>query len=215
MDAVSFVRRNLSQIMALALEHLWLVGVAMLLAILIGVPLGILLLRRPGPAGALSKLVLGGASIMQTVPSLALFGFLLPLPWLGARADRLAIVALTLYALLPILRNTYTGIRGIDPAVREAAVGMGMTDLQLLMQVEMPLAMPVILAGIRVAAVTSVGVATIAAAVGAGGLGEFIFRGLASVSNPLILAGAVPAAVLALLVDWLLGAAERRLRVQR
>ena len=215
MDAVSFVRRNLSQIMALALEHLWLVGVAMLLAILIGVPLGVLLLRRPGPAGALSKLVLGGASIMQTVPSLALFGFLLPLPWLGARADRLAIVALTLYALLPILRNTYTGIRGIDPAVREAAVGMGMTDLQLLMQVEMPLAMPVILAGIRVAAVTSVGVATIAAAVGAGGLGEFIFRGLASVSNPLILAGAVPAAVLALLVDWLLGAAERRLRVQR
>ena len=215
MDAVSFVRSNMSQIMTLAAEHLWLVGVSMLFAILIGVPLGVVLVRRPGPSGALSKLVLGGANIMQTVPSLALFGFLLPLPWLGARADRLAIVALTLYALLPILRNTYTGIRGVDPAVREAAVGMGMTDLQLLLEVELPLAMAVILAGIRVAAVTSVGVATIAAAVGAGGLGEFIFRGLASVSNPLILAGAVPAALLALLVDALLGVAERRLRVQR
>jgi osmoprotectant transport system permease protein len=215
MSLGEFFRRNGAQMLVLTGEHLALVGISMVLAVGIGVPLGILLVRRPGPGGALQKTVLGFTSIMQTVPSLALFGFLLPFPWLGERGERSAVVALTLYALLPVVRNTYVGIRGVDPAVREAALGMGMTDRQLLRQVELPLAMAVILAGIRVAAVTSIGVATIAAAIGAGGLGEFIFRGVASVSNELILAGAVPAALLAILADALLGAAERRFRVSR
>jgi osmoprotectant transport system permease protein len=159
--------------------------------------------------------VLGIANVVQTIPSLALFGFLLPLPWLGERADRLAIAALTLYALLPVVRNTFTGISGVDPALREAARAMGMTDRQLLLHVELPLAISVILAGIRVAAVISVGVATIAAAVGAGGLGEFIFRGVASVSNAVILAGAIPSALMALAIDLTLGFAEARLSVPR
>jgi osmoprotectant transport system permease protein len=201
--------------LALTSEHLGLVGASMLLAVGIGVPLGVLLVRRPGPGGAVQKLVLGFASVMQTVPSLALFGFLLPVPWLGARGDRSAVVALTLYALLPVVRNTFIGIRDVDPAVREAAIGMGMTGNQLLRQVELPLAMGVILAGIRVAAVTSIGVATIGAAIGAGGLGEFIFRGVASVSNELIMAGAIPAALLAIGADTFLGAVERRLRAVR
>ncbi len=203
-----FLLNNRVEIVTLSLEHLWLVGAAMALAVGIGLPLGVLLTRVPG----LRRAVLGSANVMQTIPSLALFGFLLPLPWLGARADRLAITALTLYALLPIIRNTYTGIMGVDPAVRETARGMGMTDGQVLWQVELPLALGVILAGVRVAAVICVGVATIAAAIGAGGLGEFIFRGVASVNNQLILAGAVPAAALALLADQGLGLLERRLR---
>jgi osmoprotectant transport system permease protein len=207
--------RNGAQMLALSREHLGLVGASMLLAVGIGVPLGISLVRRPGPGGAWQKLVLGFTSVMQTVPSLALFGFLLPVPWLGARGDRSAVVALTLYALLPVVRNTYIGIRDVDPAVREAAIGMGMTGNQLLRQVELPLAMGVILAGIRVAAVTSIGVATIGAAIGAGGLGEFIFRGVASVSNELIMAGAIPAALLAIGADAFLGAVERRLRAVR
>lgn len=203
-----FLLKYRVEIFTLSLEHLWLVGAAMALAVGIGLPLGVLLTRVPG----LRRAVLGSANVMQTIPSLALFGFLLPLPWLGARADRLAITALTLYALLPIIRNTYTGIMGVDPAVRETARGMGMTDGQVLWQVELPLALGVILAGVRVAAVICVGVATIAAAIGAGGLGEFIFRGVASVNNQLILAGAVPAAALALLADQGLGLLERRLR---
>ncbi|HSA91679.1 MAG TPA: ABC transporter permease [Terriglobales bacterium] len=203
-----FLLKYRAEIFTLSLEHLWLVGAAMALAVGIGMPLGVLLTRVPG----LRRAVLGSANVMQTIPSLALFGFLLPLPWLGARADRLAITALTLYALLPIIRNTYTGIMGVDPAVRETARGMGMTDGQVLWQVELPLALGVILAGVRVAAVICVGVATIAAAIGAGGLGEFIFRGVASVNNQLILAGAVPAAALALLADQGLGLLERRLR---
>jgi osmoprotectant transport system permease protein len=162
----------------------------------------------------LNKPVLASANIIQTIPSLALFGFLLPLPWLGERADRLAILALTLYALLPLIRNTYTGIRGVDPAVVEAGRGMGLTDRQLLFQVELPLAVSVILSGVRVAVVISVGLATIAAAIGAGGLGEFIFRGLAMVNNQLILAGAIPAAALALFADTSLGWLEKRLRPQ-
>jgi osmoprotectant transport system permease protein len=190
------------------LEHLWLVGVSTLLAVLIGIPLGILSAHWPG----WNKPVLGAANIIQTIPSLALFGFLLPVPWLGDRADRLAILALTLYALLPVIRNTYTGIRGVDPAVVEAGRGMGLTGSQLLFQVELPLASSVILSGVRVAVVVSVGLATIAAAIGAGGLGEFIFRGLAMVNNQLILAGAIPAAVLALSADFGLGWVERRLR---
>lgn len=188
-------------------EHLWLVGISMLLAVVAGVPLGILLTRRP----KLKTLILGSTNVIQTIPSLALFGLLLPLPWLGARADRLAIVALALYALLPIVRNTYVGITGISEPVREAAVAMGLTSRQLLWQVELPLASPVILAGVRVATVITIGVATIAAAIGAGGLGEFIFRGIAMVDNGVILAGAIPAALMALLADFLLGGVEKLL----
>src|SRR5215813_12521638 len=188
-------------------EHLWLVGISMLLAIAVGVPLGILLTRRP----RLKTLVLGTNSVIQTVPSLALFGLLLPLPWLGARADRLAIFALTLYALLPIIQNTYVGIAGVDAPVREAAEAMGLTRGQLLWHVELPLASNVIVAGIRVATVATVGLATIAAAIGAGGLGEFIFRGLAMVDNNVILAGAIPAALMALFADLLLGLLQRML----
>ncbi len=215
MNNWEFVRKNSGQILNLTLEHIWLVGISMLFAVAIGIPLGILLARRAGPGSILAKSVLGVANVMQTIPSLALFGFLLPVPWLGERADRLAIFALTLYALLPIIRNTFIGISEVDPAVREAGVGMGMTGRQLLFNVELPLAMSVILSGVRVATVICVGVATIAAAVGAGGLGEFIFRGVASISNQLILAGAIPAALLALSADFLLGLAERRLRVVR
>ena len=195
----------------MTLEHLWLVGIAIGIAVLVGVPLGIVVSRNQW----LRKSVLGGTNVLQTIPSLALFGFLLPAPWLGARADRLAIVALVLYALLPIVRNTYTGIAAIDPAVKEAAIGMGMTDSELLMQVELPLSASFMLAGIRIATVTAVGVATIAAAVGAGGLGELIFRGVAMVNNQLILAGAIPAALLAIVADVVLGAIENRLRVPR
>jgi osmoprotectant transport system permease protein len=211
MNLFQFFAQNSGQIVQLTIEHLWLVGVSTLLAAMIGIPLGILIARRP----FLNKPVLGGANVIQTIPSLALFGFLLPVPWLGDRAERLAILALTLYALLPVIRNTYTGIRGVDPAVVESARGMGMTDSQLLWQVELPLAMSVILSGVRVAVVISVGLATIAAAIGAGGLGELIFRGLAMVNNQLILAGAIPAALLALLADFSLGWLERRLRPQR
>jgi osmoprotectant transport system permease protein len=208
---LDFLLKNRGQIASLTLEHLWLVGIAMAIAVAIGVPLGILVSR----SAWLRKPVLGGTNVLQTIPSLALFGFLLPAPWLGARADRLAIAALVLYALLPIVRNTYTGIMAIDPAVREAAVGMGMTDNELLTRVELPLSAPFMLAGIRIATVTAVGVATIAAAVGAGGLGELIFRGVAMVNNQLILAGAIPAALLAIVADVVLGAVENRLRVPR
>ncbi len=208
MNFFHFMWENRGQVVELTLEHLWLVGISTLFATLIGIPLGIAIARRR----YLDKPVLSAANIIQTIPSLALFGFLLPLPWLGERADRLAILALTLYALLPIIRNTYTGIRGVDPAVVEAARGMGMTDTQLLYQVELPLSISVILSGVRVAVVISVGLATIAAFIGAGGLGEFIFRGVAMVDNRLILAGAVPAAILALVADYVLGSVERRLR---
>src|ERR1700716_861725 len=185
MNIWQFMLHNHTEVLELTLQHLWLVGASTFLAVLVGIPLGIMITRWPG----LSKPVLGGANIIQTVPSLALFGFLLPAPWIGARADRIAILALILYALLPLIRNTYTGIRGVDPAVVEAGRGMGMTDSQLLWQVELPLAFSVIIAGVRVATVLSIGLATIAAAIGAGGLGEFIFRGLAMVNNQLILAG--------------------------
>jgi osmoprotectant transport system permease protein len=200
-----------SEIFNLTLEHIWLVGVAIVLAAAIGMPLGVVIARNP----KLKSPVLGAANVIQIIPSLALFGFLLPAPWLGERADRLAIAALTLYALLPIIRNTYTGIAGIDPAVRETARGMGMTSGQMLRIVELPLAMSVILAGVRVATVITIGVGTIAAAIGAGGLGEFIFRGLAMVDNRVILAGAIPAAILALVADYGLGGIEKLLRVPR
>jgi len=211
MSLINFFLRHQGEIAEATLEHIWLVGAAMLLAIAIGVPLGVIVTRKPW----LSKPILGSANIAETIPSLALFGFLLPVPWLGDRADRLAITALTLYALLPIIRNTAAGIAGVDPAVREAARGMGMTQRQILFQVELPLSLSTVLAGVRVATVLTIGIATIAAAVGAGGPGEFIFRGLAMVNDQLILAGAIPAAILALGADFILSVFERRLRPAR
>jgi osmoprotectant transport system permease protein len=197
----------LRDIADLTFEHLTLVVVAMLIAIAIGLPLGVLLTRRTG----WRRPVLGAANILQTIPSLALFGFLIPIPLIGGIGPRTAIVALVIYALLPILRNTLAGILGVDAAVRESAVAMGMTGLQILRQVELPLAARTILAGIRVATVTTVGTATIAAAIGGGGLGVFIFRGVASVDTVQILAGAVPAACIALISDGGLGWIERKL----
>jgi osmoprotectant transport system permease protein len=168
-----------------------------------------LIVHRP----TLRTIALGVASVFQTIPSLALFGFLIPIPFIGGIGRRTAIVALVLYALLPILRNTYVGLTGIDPAVLQAAEAMGMTDRQILWRVRLPLALPVILAGIRTATVITIGVATIAAAIGAGGLGTFIFRGVAMVSDAVILAGAIPAALLAIAADVLIAALERRLKV--
>jgi osmoprotectant transport system permease protein len=199
------------QIARLTFEHVWLTGFALLCASAIGIPVGIWLTRHE----RWSRPVLGVANVLQTIPSLALFGLLLPVPWLGERAARLAIVALTAYALLPILRNTYAGIRGVDPVLRDVADALGMTGTQRLTKVELPMAASVILAGLRTATVTCVGVATIAAAIGAGGLGELIFRGVASVDNGLVLAGAIPAALLALCADGALGLLEKRLVVRR
>jgi osmoprotectant transport system permease protein len=202
-----FLRQNWRDILFYTGEHLQLVLTATVIAIAIGIPVGILLSRR----AALRAPVLGLANIMQTVPSLALFGFLIPLPFIGGIGARTATIALVLYALLPIIRNTVTGILGVDKNVREAAVAMGMTDNQVLWQVELPLAASVILTGVRVAVVISVGVATIAAAVGAGGLGMFIFRGLRQNNDiNLILAGALPAALMAILADFALGLLEKR-----
>lgn len=208
MSLWQFFLQNRAEVWQLTLEHLWMVGISMAIAVTIGVPAGVWLTRRQ----VMEKPVLGVANVIQTIPSLALFGFLLPAPWIGARAERIAVLALVLYALLPVIRNTYVGIMGVDRAVVEAGRGMGMTGRQLLLQVELPLALSVIIAGVRVATVISVGLATIAAAIGAGGLGEFIFRGLAMVNNVVILAGAVPAAILALLADFGLGLLEKRLR---
>ncbi len=188
-------------------EHLLLVGTSIAIATLVGIPLGILITRRAN----LRQPILGVANILQTIPSLALFGLLLPVPIIGGIGIVPAIVALTLYSLLPIIRNTYTGITGIDPAIREAGRGMGMTDRQMLLQVEIPLALSVILAGVRLATVIAIGIATIAAAIGAGGLGVFIFRGISVVNNQLLLAGAVPAAFLAILAEFAIGWLERLL----
>lgn len=216
MSLFQFLLENHREVLALVFEHLFLVAISTGIALLIGLPLGILLTRRP----ALSKPVLGFANIMQTVPSLALFGFLIPfnlylfgIKIFGGIGARTAIVALVLYSLLPIIRNTFTGISGVDPAIREAGRGMGMTDRQLLFQVELPLALGVIIAGVRVATVICVGTATIAAAIDAGGLGRYIFRGLRANDNVLILAGAVPAALIALGADLLLGYVERAIRL--
>ncbi len=198
------------EIVNATLEHLVLVLASVGIATAVGVPLGVALTRRPG----WQRSVLGMANVVQTIPSLALFGLLIPLPIFGI-GTRTALVALTLYALLPILRNTVTGIASVDPALREAAVGMGMTDGQLLRRVELPLAASVILAGVRVATVIGVGLATIAAPIGAGGLGTLVFSGVASLDNRRILAGAIPSAVMALVFDALLGAVERRFRWPR
>ncbi len=209
MSLFEFLAANRAELIELILQHLGLVAISTAIAVLIGVPVGIWVTRRP----RLETPLLGIANVLQTIPSLALFGFLIPLPFLGVGA-RTAIVALVVYALLPVIRNTVTGIRAVDPAVREAALGMGMTNGELLRLVELPLARGVIMAGIRVAAVIGVGVATIAAAIGAGGLGVYIFRGVATVNDTLILAGALPAAVMALLIDGFLGLLERRLNAQ-
>ncbi len=196
-----------SEILQETSTHLLLVGVSIGIATLVGIPLGILITRKTN----LRQPILGIANILQTIPSLALFGFLISVPIIGGIGAKTAIIALTLYSLLPIIRNTYTGIISVDPAIREAGRGMGMTDKQLLLQVEIPLALGVILAGVRVATVIAIGVATIAAAIGAGGLGVFVFRGIAMVNNDLILAGAVPAALLAILADWAIALIEQRL----
>ena len=209
MSPWTFLVAHRAEIFGTTVEHLTLVIVAMLIAILLGVPLGLLIVHRP----VLRAIALGVANVFQTIPSLALFGFLIPIPFIGGIGKRTAIVALILYALLPILRNTYVGLTEIDPAVLESAEAMGMTRSQILFRVRLPLASAFILAGIRTATVITVGVATIAAAIGAGGLGTFIFRGVALVSNGLLLAGAIPAALLALAADFLLGIIERRLRV--
>ena len=201
-----FLQANWSELLLLVQQHIVLVFAAILIAVIIGVPVGILLTRRRALRGP----VLGIANVMQTIPSLALFGFLIPLPFIGGIGTRTALVALVLYSLLPIIRNTVTGILNVDPNVREAAVAMGMTGRQVLRQVELPLAMGVIVTGIRVSTVIAVGVTTIAAAVGAGGLGVYIFRGLRQYDNNLLLAGAVSAALLALAADFLLGLVERQ-----
>jgi osmoprotectant transport system permease protein len=193
----NFLQTHWREMLALTGQHLWLVTVSVVCAVAVGVPTGIALTRYE----RLKRPVLAVAGILQTVPSLALFGFLIPLPFVGGIGARTAIVALVLYALLPVVRNTVTGIEGVDRSVREAAVAMGMT----------PLALSVILAGVRVAAVISVGVATIAAAIGANGLGVYIFRGLRMNDNRLVLAGAIPAALMALSIDWLIGLLETRL----
>ncbi len=206
---IEFLEQYGAEIIQHTGEHLVLVGISTGLAILVGVPLGVLITRKP----RLSPWILGFANVVQTIPSLALFGLLIPLPFVGGIGGNTAIAALILYALLPIVRNTYVGITNVDPAVREAGRGMGMTDWQLLVQVEIPLALSVILGGIRVATVISVGVATIAAAIGAGGLGVFIFRGVAVVDHQLILAGAVPAALMAIAADAALALLERSLQV--
>ncbi|MGB7191092.1 MAG: ABC transporter permease [Acidobacteriaceae bacterium] len=207
----NFLSQYGGEIASLTVEHIWLTAIAMLIATGISLPVGIWLTRAPRWSGPIITI----ANVLETIPSLAMFGFLLPLPWLGERAARIAIAALTAYALLPILRNTYAGIRGIDPAVLEVARALGMTGTQRLFKVELPLAASFILAGLRTATVTCVGIATIAAAVGAGGLGELIFRGVASIDNRLILAGAIPAALLALAADGILALLERWLRVRK
>ena len=209
MNVWHFFTTHRVEIFSATREHLTLVLVAMAVAIAIAVPLGLALVSRP----RLRSVAMATASVFQTIPSLALFGFLIPLPFIGGIGARTAIVALVLYALLPILRNTYVGLTEVDPAILEAAEAMGMTETQILCRVRLPLATSFILAGIRTATVITIGIATIAAAIGAGGLGTFIFRGVAMVSDAVILAGAIPAALLALLADFLLSALERRLRV--
>ena len=196
-----FLLHNRVEVLQRIVEHLGLVAAAMAIALAIGLPVGIALVRR----AKMQRWVIGAANVLQTIPSLALFGFLIPVPWIGGVGASTAIVALALYALLPILRNTSTGIIEVDPAVVESAIGMGMTPRQVLWQVQLPLAAPVLLAGIRVATAMCIGVATVAAAIGAGGLGVFIFRGLAMVNNQVILAGAIPAAGIAIAVDSGLG----------
>ena len=204
-ELLAFFAERRDEIASLTLQHVLLVAAATAIAAAVGIPLGVALARRP----RLARPMLAAANVVQTIPSLALFGFLIPVPFLGGIGARTAIVALTLYSLLPILRNTHAGILSVDPAVSEAATGLGMTAREKLFSVELPLALPVLLAGLRIAVVVGVGLATIAAAIGAGGLGVLIYRGVATVDHRLILAGAIPAALLALFLDFLLGLFEK------
>jgi len=203
---LEFISDHRNEIVQLTTEHMVLVGVSILGAIVAGVPLGIVIYQQP----RLRTVVLGMINILQTIPSLALFALLIPLPLIGGIGARTALIAMVLYSLLPIVANTFAGLMSVNPAVREAAVAMGMTDRQLLWKVELPLAVGVVFTGIRIATVMSVGLATIAAAIGAGGLGMFIFRGLAMLDTRLIVAGALPAAAMALLANYGLGLIERR-----
>jgi osmoprotectant transport system permease protein len=197
----------LSEILSALVEHLWLVGVSVTAAIAISAPVAVMLTSR----AHLRRWTLGVVNVIQTIPSLALFGFLIPIPFIGGVGKRTTIIALTLYALLPILRNAVVGIMGVDAGVRESAVAMGMTRRQILWRVELPLAFPTILAGVRIATVATIGTATIAAAIGGGGLGTFVFRGIAMADSSVILAGAIPAAVMAIAADEVLGWVERRI----
>lgn len=211
MSFLEFLAGRWTEILSLTAEHVVLVVISTVAGVLIAVPLGLAITRIP----ALGRPVLGFAGVIQTVPSLALFGLLIPLPLIGGIGSRTAIIALVLYALLPILRNTVTGVRQVDPAILDAANGMGMTDWQRLTLVEVPLALPSIFSGIRIATVVGVGLVTIAAAVGAGGLGSLIFRGLAMLDSRLLFAGAIPSAILALLADAGLAMLEARLVASR
>src|SRR5437867_1039982 len=211
MAVIAFWKSHAAELAGLMAQHVLIVAISTMVAVAIGVPLGVFASRRP----RLSAPIVGIANVVQTVPSLAMFGFLLPMPLLGGVGPRAALVVLILYGLLPIVRTTIAGLRSIDAAIVEAGTAMGMTPRELLTQVELPLALPSIVAGVRVAAVVGVGSATIAAAIGAGGLGEYIYRGLSMVDTTVILAGAIPAAALALVVDGLLLALERRLSSRR
>lgn len=208
MNLLDYLVAHPNEVLTLSIEHISLAGLSVGIAVVVGLPLGVIIARHP----AVARAVLGAVNSIHVVPSLALFGFLFAVPWIGDRAPRMAVLALSLYALLPILRNVCAGILGVDPAVVEAGRGLGLTEGQLLRRVELPLALGVIVAGIRVAVVLAIGITTIAAAIGAGGLGELIFRGLAMVNDSLIFAGALPAAVLALLADSSLGWLEGYLR---
>lgn len=199
-------RGMMDEIAALTAEHLWLVLVSVAVAVAIAAPAAVFLTRR----SALRRWTMTVVNIIQTAPSLALFGFLLPLPFIGGVGKRTAIIALILYALLPVLRNTLTGILSVDRGVRDSAVALGMNNRQILWQVELPLAFPTIIAGVRIATVTTIGTATIAAAIGGGGLGVFVFRGIAMADSATILAGAIPSALMAITADEVLGWFERR-----
>lgn len=208
MTLIHFWRAHAGEFVTLLGQHLVLVGASTFVAIVTGVPIGILAARKPRVGAP----IVWFANVVQTIPSLAMFGFLLPLPLVGGLGARVAIFVLILYALLPIVRTTTAGLRSVDRVLVEAGTAMGMTPGQLLRQVELPLALPSIVAGIRVAAVIGVGTATIAAAVGAGGFGEYIFRGLSMVDSTVILAGAIPSAALALTIDGALTLVERGLK---
>lgn len=204
MGVINFITGHWSEIIQKTLEHISLSSTAVLLACLIGIPLGFLVVNHKG----LSNIVLNIANIIQTIPSLALFAFAIPLFGIGAKP---AIFALFLYALLPIIKNTLLGIRNVDPAIRKAAVGMGMSRTQIMFQIEVPLAISVIMGGVRIATVTCIGVTTIATLIAAGGLGDFIYRGLSVFNQSMILTGAILSAGLALFADFLLGLLEKKL----
>jgi len=204
---LQFLQYRGSEIFKLTGEHMKITGVAVFLAILVGLPLGIYITKNK----KVSNVVLNTANVFQTLPSLALFGLIIPIMGIGFKP---AIFVLFLYALLPIIKNTYIGINSIEPSIIEAGKGMGMTKTQILTMVEVPLALPIIMGGIRISTVINIGTATIAALIGAGGLGDFIFKGISMGNNNMILAGAVPTALLAMSVDFILGVVENKLTPQ-